>query len=109
MYLWRETQAYRRNHGWGHYNEFLIDGHSWDDTLPWSVEAFMSSSNGGATSERAHAAFVAKYNLKDDDVPLLTMTPSLDQPFTEGSHGFGSAGDPTRGAGRCRKLPCNSG
>ena len=31
------VEADRRNPGWGHYNEFLVDGQSWDESLPWFV------------------------------------------------------------------------
>ena len=110
VYLYRDTQDYRANPGWGHYNELLVDGHSWDEALPWSVEAFISSSTGLA--EKAHKAFLAEYGLSeegDKGVPILTMTPVIGQPFVSGEKGYGSEGDPTRGGGRCKALPCNKG
>ena len=64
------------------------------------------SSNGGI-SESAHAAFLREYGLSEADVPLLTMTPNLQTPFVDGRKGFGSEGDPTRGAGRCHTIPCS--
>ena len=44
---------------WGHYNEFLINGTHWDQHLPWSVEAFITSRTGA--SSKAYEAFMKKY------------------------------------------------
>ena len=74
--------------------EFLVNGHSWDATLPLSIDAFITSTNGA--SEKAHAAFLRQYRLRHEDVPLLTITPSIRTPFVDGRRGFGSEGDPTR-------------
>ena len=44
-YLRRATTAYRNDPGWGHYNEFLLDGLAWDLHLPDSIEAFLTNIN----------------------------------------------------------------
>ena len=95
-YLARETAATQRiTFASGHYNEFIVNGLSWDANLPWSIDAFLSSRDGEAT--KAHAVFLRMYGLTAGDVPLLMMTPSFDQPFVPGS-GYARMGDPT-GAG----------
>ena len=96
-YLFRETDDYRRNPEWGHYNEFIIDGRHWDANLPDAVEAFMSG-RSGAEVERVHADFLQKHGLRAegvDGVPLLTMTPNMQLPFAVGAR-YASEGDPTR-------------
>ena len=90
-YLKRETDAYRRAPGWGHYNEFIVDGHVWDRSLPQAIEAFMSGGNAKAV----HAAFLAKYRLDPRETPLLTMTNRIERPFVVGDQ-YSSEGDPTR-------------
>ena len=100
-YLRRETENYRRSPGWGHYNEFIVDGTHWDTHLPLAIEAFMSSRNREKLA-RVHKGFLRRYGMSADGVdgvPLLTMTPSIEQPFVVGST-YSSHGDPTRLGGR---------
>lgn len=49
VYLRRQTKSYRTDPGWGYYNEFLVDGNVWDEHLPWSIDAFITSKNDGGT------------------------------------------------------------
>ena len=66
----------------------------WVHHLPWSVEAFISSRSGASTA--AHKRFLAAFPaISDKDVPLLTITPRVDEPFAEGV-AYGELGDPTR-------------
>jgi len=103
-YVRRETEAYRQDPGYGHYNEFLVDGLVWDANLPWSIDAFLT----GATSATAHAAFLQKYQLTDLEVPLLTMTRKLDELLVPGVRFGDGGGDPCgvwRGPGWMSKPP----
>ena len=73
--------------------QFIIDGLQWGKMLPWSIEAFITSRNGA--SKAAHAKFLDTYSITAEDVPLLTMAPSADEPFVDGE-AYASRGDPTR-------------
>ena len=70
--------------------EFIIDGLFWDRQLPNSIDAFMS---GRGMSTATHEAFLRKYRVTADEVPLLTMQPDYDRPFFVGST-YASHGDP---------------
>lgn len=94
-YLRRETDAYREAPGWGHYNEFLLDGNVWDAALPMSIEAFLTSRGDGSMSKRAHDSFLERYGVSSADVPLLTMTRSLTGLLVVGTK-FAEHGDPER-------------
>ena len=64
-------------------------------------------------SQRAHAAFLLKYRLSGDEIPLLTMTRSLTNLFVTGTKfGDGPGGDPTgsdRSAGWMTRPPFTFG
>ena len=92
VYIARDTHAYRLHPGWGKYNEFIIDGRVWDAALPHAIDAFMS---GKRMSEAVHQAFLGKYGLRADEIPLLTMQPDYERPFVVGPR-WGSHGDPTQ-------------
>ena len=101
IYLQRETLDYRRNPGWGHYNEFIVDGMHWDTHLPLAIEAFLSG-RGAAGMDRLHRAFLGRYGLSAEGlsgVPLLTLAPSITRPFVVGAT-YASQGDPTRLGGQ---------
>lgn len=53
-----DVLAKRKRPDFMDYNEFLIDGNSWEANLPSSIEAFMSSRNEGDV-ERTHAQFLS--------------------------------------------------
>ena len=99
-WIHRDTAAYRREPGWGKYNEFLINGTHWDAHLPWSINAFLSSRSGA--SERAYDRFLAKYGVTEEvrrfveaEIPLLTLAPFVNEPLVFGVT-YAGAGDPTR-------------
>ena len=72
----------------------LVDGYVWEANLPYSIEAFMSSRDGDVAA--VHREFLAAFpQVTEADVPLITMTPSIERPFVLGP-GYGSQGDPTR-------------
>ena len=88
-------------------NEFLVDGNVWDENLPFSIEAFMTSKGDGGLSVRAHAAFLSTYSVSAAEVPLLTMTRSLTNLFVVGTK-FAEHGDPCgvdRGRGWMDRPP----
>ena len=67
-------------------------------------------------AERPHLEHVPRFQTRvfsgarGNRLQARTMTPSLDEPFVDGKeHRYNSMGDATRGAGRCKHLPCNSG
>ena len=67
--------------GWrSGYNEAVLDGISWNENLPNTIEAFFVVSNGdnAATSQvrEAHAKFLAQYGISRDEVPLLALDPA---------------------------------
>ena len=91
-WLRADVKSKRKRPDFMTYNEFLVDGNVWERNLPLSIEAFMSSRTGDV--ERTHAQFLRAYGITSDDVPLLTMAPSLQHPFLLGG-GFAREGDPT--------------
>jgi len=95
IYLRRATEEHAANQDDGHYNEFEIDGYTMDANLPWSVEAFLTSSHVHTNMVDIHDAFLRRYNLDEDDFPLLSVTPNPARPFVQ-SDVYQSEGDPTR-------------
>ena len=49
--------------------------------------------SGKRMTTAVHEAFLRKYGLSSDEVPLLTMQPDYEAPFVAGSQ-WGSHGDP---------------
>ena len=76
------------------YNEAIVDGYSWNDHMPNTIEAFFELEGPGVGSEAdagrgqagyardAHSHFLREYELTENEVPLLRFDPSRwDAPF----------------------------
>lgn len=66
------------------YNEFIIDGVTWNKGLPGTIDAFMMGQIGSEGAKQAsahHKAFLDKFGLTADDVPLLEVTGSATKAF----------------------------
>ena len=68
------------------YNEIIVDGGQWTDSLPDSIEAFFTSDNQGQHEEDVargqHRLFLEEYNLDAAQVPLLKLDlENWDEPF----------------------------
>ena len=76
--------------GWYHgYNELIYGSGEWNSKLPHTIEAFYILGTERAWWEQhdstigRHRAFLTKYGLTDNDVPLLAVTASnWDAPFS---------------------------
>ena len=79
------------------YNEAIVDGWSWNENLPNTIEAFFELEGSGveSTPDRghaqasyardAHSRFLLEYDLTEEEVPLLKFDPSRwDAPFRVG-------------------------
>ena len=66
------------------YNEFIIDGVAWNSGLPHSIDAIIMGNVGSDGAKRArevHTAFLTKYGITKEDVPLLEVTGSATKAF----------------------------
>jgi len=63
------------------YNEVVVEAKTFNDALPWSVEAIITSP-GDPTTLEMHARFLQTYGITAADVPLVTFHKELvDRPF----------------------------
>ena len=63
------------------YNEVVVDGFFWNEHLPHSIEAILTSPGDPAARE-IHAQFLKRYGLTAEMVPLLTFNKQQrDAPF----------------------------
>ena len=79
----RAAMSHRLN-----YNEIIVDGGHWTDSLPNSIEAFFTSDDLGRKEEQEdlakmqHQLFLQTYSLNAAQVPLLKLDPTnWDEPF----------------------------
>lgn len=86
--LWnKHSQPYRSPQWYSGYNELVYDSREWNDHLPTTVEAFFVIKGGrfdpNGLTVRSHRAFLRKYQLSSDDVPLLSFDPyNWNAPFS---------------------------
>ena len=68
------------------YNEIIVDGKYWTKHLPSTIEAFFyPSGSADHTAGQQHSAFLRKFRLRADAVPLLRLTPDdWSNPFSQG-------------------------
>ena len=60
------------------YNESLIDGHVWQASLPYAIDAFLE----GSFASEAREDFLREYtNIMPADVPMVRLTRDTDAPF----------------------------
>lgn len=70
--------AHRRSYT---YNEIVVDAKTYNDELPWSVEAIITSPGDPGTLQM-HSRFLQTYGITAADVPLVTFHKELsDRPF----------------------------
>ena len=63
------------------YNEVILDGAYWNEQLPQSVEAIITSPDDPQAT-KIHADFLNTYGLSAEDVPLVVFRKDeLDAPF----------------------------
>ena len=63
------------------YNEAVVDAFYWNEQLPHSIEAFITTPNN-PTDEAMHRRFLYRYHLKASDVPLVIFNKDhIDCPF----------------------------
>lgn len=63
------------------YNEIVIDAKTFNDEMPWSVEAIITSP-GDPTTLEMYAKFLQMYGITAADVPLVTFHKELaERPF----------------------------
>ena len=80
IFLQRQAAWQVHNHRL-QYNEIIIDGNSWSESLPLTIDAFFYM---GARDEAAnqHAMFVAEFGGAAADIPLVSMDPhNWESPF----------------------------
>ena len=61
------------------YNEAVVDAFYWDDHLPDSVEAIITS--GAPATTAMYMKFLQTYDLSADDVPLIEFHKDRAEPF----------------------------
>jgi len=83
------SQRYRKPQFYSGYNEIIYGCNAWNSHLPTTIEAFFviaggwESQNRNGPTANLHRAFLQRYRLSEDNVPLLTFDPeNWNRPFT---------------------------
>jgi len=82
----RHSQPFKWPQFYSGYNELVYDSFEWNRNLPNTIEAFFVTRTDVVhdvqNTVNRHRAFLRRYGLTDDDVPLLTFNPTnWDRPF----------------------------
>lgn len=82
------AQPYRSPQFYSGYNELIYDSNEWNHNLPHTIEAFFvvrgAWFNSNGPTVQHHRAFLRRYKLTEDDVPLIGLDPTnWESPFSE--------------------------